>query len=78
MPEVILRPDHIELVEEGVTSIEGVVKRIYFQGETREIIVCAGEYEISVIVGRERRITIGERLFLRPKDNELRLMPIES
>ena len=78
MPEVILRPDHIELVEEGVTSIEGVVKRIYFQGETREIIVCAGEYEISVIIGRERRVTVGERLFLRPKDNELRLMPAES
>ena len=78
MPEVVLRPDHIELVEEGAISIVGVVRRIYFQGETREIVVCAGEHEISVIVSRERRVTVGERLFLKPKENELRLMPAES
>ena len=78
MPEGVLRPDHIEVVEEGAISIVGVVRRIYFQGETREIVVRAGEHEISVIVSRERRVTVGERLFLKPKENELRLMPAES
>lgn len=78
IPEVVIRPDHIDLVEEAEASIVGVVKHTFFQGEKREVVVCAGEHEITVNVGRERIVSVGERLFLRPKCSELRLMRAES
>ena len=74
IPEVVIRPDHIDLVEEAEASIVGVVKHTFFQGEKREVVVCAGEHEITVNVGRERIVSVGERLFLRPKCSELRLI----
>ncbi len=74
IPEVVIRPDHFDLVEEAEASIVGVVKHTFFQGEKREVVVCAGEHEITVNVGRERIVSVGERLFLRPKCSELRLI----
>ena len=51
-----------------------MVKRVHFQGEYREILLAIDAYELSIYVGPERQVAVGERLFVRSKRGEVRVL----
>ena len=72
--EVAIRPDHFDVVEVGQSPISGMVKRVHFQGEYREILLAIDAYELSIYVGPERQVAVGERLFVRSRPGEVRVL----
>ncbi|MBB30632.1 MAG: hypothetical protein CME25_17220 [Gemmatimonadetes bacterium] len=72
--EVAIRPGHFTLVAEGQSPIKGIVKRVHFQGEYREVLVEIGTCELSIYVNREHRVEVGERISLRTDHSEVRVL----
>ena len=65
--EIAIRPDQMFVVDGSHGPINGIVKRVHFQGEYCEVLVAVGACELSVNVSSERRVCVGDKLYLEPK-----------
>lgn len=75
--EVAIRPEHFTVVEKGQSPINGIVKRIHFQGEYSEVLVEIDTYELSIYVESDQQIATGKQVFLLPNSDKLQFLSME-